>query len=158
MSLSGSDKGPLCYVLMWRWSIGFHEVWWILWPSQWSSVFQIWLWTKESECCNNDQRAGSMQFLHQYYGIYLSLAFWCKIEWLCSRQFGQPVQVGMGVVVQQMVPADSAGVLFTCHPTNRDPRQMLITANFGLGEVWAYNIDEKKDTVKTLSVISDVAI
>lgn len=50
------------------------------------------------------------------------------------RQFGQPVQVGMGVVVQQMVPADSAGVLFTCHPTNGDPRQMLITANFGLGE------------------------
>jgi len=64
----------------------------------------------------------------------------------------------MGVVVQQMVPADSAGVLFTYHPTNGDPRQMLITANFGLGEVWAYNLGEKKDTVKTISVISDEAI
>ncbi|XP_023716266.1 prodigiosin synthesizing transferase PigC isoform X3 [Cryptotermes secundus] len=50
------------------------------------------------------------------------------------RQFGQPVQVGMGIVVQQMVPADSAGVLFTWHPSTGDPRQMLITANFGLGE------------------------
>ncbi|KDR08398.1 Putative phosphoenolpyruvate synthase [Zootermopsis nevadensis] len=50
------------------------------------------------------------------------------------RQFGQPVQVGMGVVVQLMVPADSAGVLFTWHPLTGDPRQMLITANFGLGE------------------------
>lgn len=50
------------------------------------------------------------------------------------RQFGQPVQIGMGIVVQQMVPADSAGVLFTWHPSTGDPRQMLITANFGLGE------------------------
>jgi hypothetical protein len=47
----------------------------------------------------------------------------------------------MGVVVQLMVPADSAGVLFTCHPVTGDPRQMLITANFGLGEVCAY-LDE----------------
>jgi pyruvate,water dikinase len=50
----------------------------------------------------------------------------------------------MGVVVQQMVPADCAGVLFTYHPTNGDPRLMLITANFGLGEVWAYNLGEKE--------------
>lgn len=64
----------------------------------------------------------------------------------------------MGVVVQQMVPADSAGVLFTCHPTNGDPRQMLITANFGLGEVWAYYLDEKTNTVKRLAVISEAAI
>jgi hypothetical protein len=35
---------------------------------------------------------------------------------------------------------------------------MLITANFGLGEVWAYNLDEKKDTVRTLSVISDAVV
>lgn len=49
----------------------------------------------------------------------------------------------MGVVVQQMVPADSAGVLFTWHPSTGDPRQMLITANFGLGEVWIYSLDNK---------------
>lgn len=61
---------------------------------------------------------------------------------LCCRQFGQPVQVGMGVVVQLMVPADTAGVLFTWHPLTGDPRQMLITANFGLGEVCAYNLEE----------------
>ncbi|CAG2064255.1 unnamed protein product, partial [Timema podura] len=40
----------------------------------------------------------------------------------------------MGVVVQQMVPAQSAGVLFTRHPVTGDPRQILITANYGLGE------------------------
>jgi pyruvate,water dikinase len=49
----------------------------------------------------------------------------------------------MGIVVQQMVPADSAGVLFTSHPSNGDPRQMLITANFGLGEVCIYSPDKK---------------
>lgn len=40
----------------------------------------------------------------------------------------------MAVVVQKMVKADSAGVLFTRHPVNGDPSVMLITANFGLGE------------------------
>jgi phosphoenolpyruvate synthase/pyruvate phosphate dikinase len=64
----------------------------------------------------------------------------------------------MGVVVQQMVPADSAGVLFTYHPTTGDPRQMLITANFGLGEVWAYDLDEMTNTVKPLSIISQVTV
>ncbi|KAJ8967032.1 hypothetical protein NQ314_003149 [Rhamnusium bicolor] len=31
----------------------------------------------------------------------------------------------MAVVVQQMVPADSAGVLFTCHPSTSNPSQMV---------------------------------
>jgi pyruvate,water dikinase len=52
----------------------------------------------------------------------------------------------MGIVVQQMVPADSAGVLFTWHPSNGDPRQMLITANFGLGEVCIHSPDKKPNT------------
>nr|CAD7445211.1 unnamed protein product [Timema bartmani] len=49
-------------------------------------------------------------------------------------QHGQSVKCKMGVVVQQMVPAQSAGVLFTRHPVTGDPRQILITANYGLGE------------------------
>lgn len=40
----------------------------------------------------------------------------------------------MSVVVQTMVMPHSAGVLFTRHPINGDPRVMLITANYGLGE------------------------
>jgi hypothetical protein len=40
----------------------------------------------------------------------------------------------MSVVVQVMVNATSAGVLFTRHPYNGDPRVIVITANFGLGE------------------------
>lgn len=41
----------------------------------------------------------------------------------------------MGVVVQKMVPAETAGVMFTRHPVTADPHQLLITANYGLGEV-----------------------
>jgi phosphoenolpyruvate synthase/pyruvate phosphate dikinase len=41
----------------------------------------------------------------------------------------------MGVVVQEMVPAETAGVLFTRHPFSGNPRQLVITANYGLGEV-----------------------
>lgn len=40
----------------------------------------------------------------------------------------------MAVVVQKMVEAEAAGVLFTRHPLNGDPSLMVITANYGLGE------------------------
>lgn len=45
------------------------------------------------------------------------------------------IESEMGVVVQKMVPSETAGVLFTCHPSTQDVSQMVITANFGLGEV-----------------------
>ena len=41
----------------------------------------------------------------------------------------------MGVVVQEMVPAEAAGVLFTRDPLSGDPSKIIITANYGLGEV-----------------------
>ena len=40
----------------------------------------------------------------------------------------------MAVVVQAMVPADCAGVLFTCNPLNGDTNQAVIEATQGLGE------------------------
>nr|CAI5849630.1 unnamed protein product [Callosobruchus analis] len=53
-----------------------------------------------------------------------------KYRW----QHGLPVLSDMAVVVQKMVPADCAGVLFTCHPTTCNPLEMVVTSNFGLGE------------------------
>jgi hypothetical protein len=47
---------------------------------------------------------------------------------------------GMAVVVQVMVPAKQAGVLFTRHPFTGNPRQVVITANYGLGEVRKFNL------------------
>ncbi|GAB6028777.1 hypothetical protein CHUAL_004592 [Chamberlinius hualienensis] len=53
---------------------------------------------------------------------------------LYRRQHGQPINCGMGVVIQEMVNAEVAGVLFTREPVSGNVSKMLITANYGLGE------------------------
>ena len=40
----------------------------------------------------------------------------------------------MAVVVQIMVPADVAGILFTANPATGERTEMIINASFGLGE------------------------
>ena len=45
-----------------------------------------------------------------------------------------PFRTGMGVVIQEMVDAEAAGVLFTVNPNDGDPSKMILTANYGLGE------------------------
>ncbi|MEM2945454.1 MAG: PEP/pyruvate-binding domain-containing protein [Thermoproteota archaeon] len=40
----------------------------------------------------------------------------------------------MAVIIQVMVPARSAGVLFTVDPVSSDASQMIVESNFGLGE------------------------
>ncbi|CAL8101529.1 unnamed protein product [Orchesella dallaii] len=47
---------------------------------------------------------------------------------------GQPAVSEMGVVIQEMVDATAAGVIFTADPRTGNPFQMIVTANFGLGE------------------------
>ena len=42
--------------------------------------------------------------------------------------------VAMGVVVQIMVPADVAGILFTANPATGERGEMVVNASFGLGE------------------------
>jgi pyruvate, water dikinase len=42
--------------------------------------------------------------------------------------------IGMAVVVQRMIAADVAGVLFTCDPVQRRRDRMVVEAVFGLGE------------------------
>ncbi len=54
---------------------------------------------------------------------------------LSFRRHGQPVVATMGVVVQAMVEAEAAGVAFSRDPDTGDPSRVLITANYGLGEV-----------------------
>ena len=41
----------------------------------------------------------------------------------------------MAVIVQLMVPSETAGVLFTADPITGNPKSMLINASYGLGEV-----------------------
>jgi pyruvate,water dikinase len=47
---------------------------------------------------------------------------------------GAEVDVEMAVLVQELVPATSAGVLFTLHPVTDRVDQVVVNANFGLGE------------------------
>jgi rifampicin phosphotransferase len=42
--------------------------------------------------------------------------------------------VSMGVVVQVMVPADVAGIMFTANPTTGERAEILVNASYGLGE------------------------
>ncbi|WP_152353943.1 PEP/pyruvate-binding domain-containing protein [Brachybacterium subflavum] len=45
-----------------------------------------------------------------------------------------PAEMALAVVVQEMVPADSAGVMFTANPQNGRRSETLISAAWGLGE------------------------
>ena len=51
-----------------------------------------------------------------------------------ARQGIDPASVSLAVVVQQMVDADAAGVLFTANPTNGRRDEAVIGAAWGLGE------------------------
>ncbi|XP_050043365.1 rifampicin phosphotransferase-like [Dermacentor andersoni] len=51
-----------------------------------------------------------------------------------KRQYGQPLNVPMAVVVQELVDANAAGVMFTCDALTGSPAQITVTANYGLGE------------------------
>ena len=51
-----------------------------------------------------------------------------------ARQGIDPAGVSLAVVVQQMVDADSAGVMFTANPSNGRRDETVISAAWGLGE------------------------
>src|SRR5205809_4097553 len=45
-----------------------------------------------------------------------------------------PQDVSLAIVVQQLVPADAAGILFTANPLTGAREQVMINAAWGLGE------------------------
>ncbi|MEJ2596971.1 MAG: PEP/pyruvate-binding domain-containing protein, partial [Anaerolineales bacterium] len=51
-----------------------------------------------------------------------------------ARQGIDPDQVALAVVVQFLVPAEAAGILFTANPVNGKRDQIVINAAWGLGE------------------------
>lgn len=54
-------------------------------------------------------------------------------SWIAARAPGQPLH-GMSVLVQEMVDARLAGVMFTTNPVSGSWREMVIEAVWGLGE------------------------
>ena len=73
--------------------------------------------------------------------------------------------VAMGVVVQKMVPADIAGILFTANPNSGDREELIVNASFGLGEAIVsgavtpdtYVID-RKTRAATQTLLGDKAL
>ncbi|KOC62505.1 Cleft lip and palate transmembrane protein 1-like protein [Habropoda laboriosa] len=63
---------------------------------------------------------------------WASLFSYQSVEY--RKQHGIFIKSSMSVCVQKMVNADAAGVMFTRHPTTGDPSNIIITANYGLGE------------------------
>jgi len=51
-----------------------------------------------------------------------------------AARSGRPDELAMAVVVQQMVPARSAGVLMTLNPVNGDRSKVVVESVWGLGE------------------------
>src|SRR5205823_10982691 len=51
-----------------------------------------------------------------------------------ARQQIDPAKLGMAVVVQRMVAADAAGVMFTVNPVTGNEAEIVINATWGLGE------------------------
>lgn len=51
-----------------------------------------------------------------------------------ARQGIAPEQVSLAVVVQEMVPADAAGVMFTVNPVTGATDEIVVNATWGLGE------------------------
>ncbi len=66
----------------------------------------------------------------------------------------------MAVVVQQMVPAESGGVMFTANPVTGSRHEIVINATWGLGEAIVgglvtpdhLTVDKRSGKIRTLSV------
>lgn len=82
-----------------------------------------------------------------------------------QQQAIAPDEVALAVVVQQMVPADVAGVLFTLNPITGNKREMMVNATWGLGEALVsgqvnpdtFVLDKATGTIKS-SQLGDKAV
>ncbi|TCO62361.1 PEP/pyruvate-binding domain-containing protein [Actinocrispum wychmicini] len=61
-------------------------------------------------------------------------SLWTERAIAYRAEHGVSSDVAMAVVVQELVPADAAGVLFTADPLTGNRDQLVINANWGLGE------------------------
>jgi len=77
--------------------------------------------------------SGAGQILEKLKACFLSLWFDRAIAYRHQQGFDHAL-AAMAVVVQQMVPSEVAGVGFSINPVSGDLNEMIIDANFGLGE------------------------
>lgn len=77
--------------------------------------------------------SGTEQILEKIKACFLSLWFDRAIAYRHQQGFDH-AQAAMAVVVQQMIQCEVAGVGFSINPISGDLNEMLVDANFGLGE------------------------
>jgi pyruvate,water dikinase len=77
--------------------------------------------------------SGADQILEKIKACFLSLWFDRAIAYR-HRQGFDHAQAAMAVVVQQMVQCEVAGVGFSMNPVNGELNELVVDANFGLGE------------------------
>ena len=82
-----------------------------------------------------------------------------------TRVGAETTGIGMGIVIQRLVPADVAGVLFTCNPvTGQD--ELVVEATWGLGEAVvqglvipdSYRMDPQGNLLESRAGYKDVRI
>ncbi len=78
--------------------------------------------------------SGAAQILEKIKACFLSLWFDRAMAYRHQRGFDHAL-AAMAVVVQQMVPSEVAGVGFSINPVSGDLNEMVVDANFGLGEL-----------------------
>ena len=76
---------------------------------------------------------GTQQLLKRIRDCWCSM--WGERSALYRASRDLTSEPAIAVVVQRMVPADRAGVMFTADPTGREPNSLLIEAAWGQGEV-----------------------
>ncbi|KAK4317043.1 hypothetical protein Pmani_011855 [Petrolisthes manimaculis] len=112
---------------------------------QWDDLNKCSLAVRSSGCSEDGEEAsaagqnetflgvrGREQLLAALASCWASVFSFHSVEY--RRQRSQDVECGVGVVVQEMVRAEAAGVVFTADPTTGSPATITITANYGLGE------------------------
>ena len=78
-----------------------------------------------------------------------------RVKSYLAEQGIAPDSVAMAVVVQRLVPAEVAGVLFTTNPRTGDPGEMLIEASWGLGES-VVSGEVQPDIIRVGTALGDV--
>jgi len=76
---------------------------------------------------------GDQELIQSVLQCWSSL-FTCQAIYYRHRNGFDDNQVSMAVVVQKMVNAEKAGVIFTVDPVSRNPYQMVVEGVYGLGE------------------------
>lgn len=89
--------------------------------ASWAGELETYLNTKEDALSEKVTRCWS--------SLFTPRAIFYRFE----KKLGD-INVKVGVVVQEMVQSEAAGVCFTVHPVTKDADQMIIEAGWGLGE------------------------